>query len=119
MNASPRHDSSEDPQDLRLRQMINRLPEASPSHGFDARLVDALMRETPAPGYFANAPSDTRTPSTGLAGWLLGLRRPSWQLLATASLVLVIATSMVIQQWASDSDLTRVDLITLMSLDLL
>lgn len=119
MNAPSHHDSSERPQDVQLRQMLHRLPEPAPSHGFDARLVDALMQERPISGHSAESGSGAHAPPVGISGWVPGLRRPSWQLVATASLGLAIATAVIIQQWPSDNDLTRIDLITLMSHDLL
>ena len=119
MNAPPRHESSEDPQDIQLRQMLHRLPEPSPSHGFDARLVDTLMRERSTPDRSADPETGAHPPTAGITGWVLGLRRPPWPLVATASLGLAIATAVVIQQWPSDNDLSRIDLITLMSHDLL
>jgi hypothetical protein len=115
MNAAPRHDPREDPQDVQLRQMLHRLPEPEPSHGFDARLVDVLMREASTP----DRQAEPHRSAAGRGSPLLGLRRPSWQLVATASLALVIVATVVIQRWSSDSDLTRIDLITLMSHDLL
>jgi hypothetical protein len=113
---TPHHDPSEDPQ---LRQMLRRLPEPAPSHGFDARLVDTIMRETPASDRPADPRAGARATSTGVTGWALGLRRPSWQLVVTASLALAIISIVVLQQLPSDNDLKQIDLITLMSLDLL
>ncbi len=105
-------------EDAALKHQLRTMPDPQPSHGFDARLVDMLLREP-------EMLDESRRNQGGAMGgaialeWLRGFFGSPWGL-ALAFGVLFAAAAMLGLQWFSpEEDLTKVDLLMLMSHELL
>lgn len=93
-------------EDLVLKGQLNSLPDPEPSHGFDMRVADMLMhdiRVRPAP--------QAKTPR--------GFFIFPWGRALAFSAILATVAVLGLQWLSQEDDLTRVDLLVLMSQELL
>jgi hypothetical protein len=116
-NTAPTHSSAED--DLQLKRQLKALPDPEPSHGFDARLADLLFNQIDTAVITVQEQSGMPLGQAG--GSVLSLGRLRDLLVAPQGLVialsilLIVATLVGLQWNIVEDDLTKVDLLMLMS----
>lgn len=105
-----------------LKQAFRMLPDPQPSHSFDVRLTEALLSESRLPplqpakhrGKFVLGPGKAE-----LSGGLVGLFGSPWSKAFFFSILFVFAIGTGYQWSTYEKDLMKVDLLVLISQELL
>lgn len=119
----PKHQSTDlSSEDNALRERLRMMPDPQPSHGFDARLTDALLSDA---GPYTRQLTQHRESSSCTPGWAVASEQvgrffgSSWGRALAFSALLISATVITYQWFAYEDDLMEVDLLVLISYELL